>query len=96
MQLLIGIGLEIPYLINAMKVGGIMKNPELRFFVVEHFLGMLIAIALVTIGHVKAKKQSESWAKHKLIFTYYTIALILILISIPWPFRMVGEGRGWF
>jgi formate/nitrite transporter FocA (FNT family) len=59
-------------------------------------LGMVIAIALVTIGHVKAKKQSESWAKHKLIFTYYTIALILILISIPWPFRMVGEGRGWF
>lgn len=96
MQLLIGIGLEIPYISKAMEIGGIMKNPELRFFVVEHFLGMLLAIALVTIGHIKAKKQSESWAKHKLIFSYYTIALILILISIPWPFRMVGEGRGWF
>jgi uncharacterized membrane protein len=63
-----------------------------RFYLVEHFLGMVIAIALVTIGHSKAKKQSESWAKHKLIFTYYTVALILILISIPWS-RMVGEDR---
>jgi Ni,Fe-hydrogenase I cytochrome b subunit len=97
-QLLIGIAL---YFVNDWHLqladfGSIMKNPVSRFYLVEHFLGMVIAIALVTIGHVKAKKQSESWAKHKLIFTYYTIALILILISIPWPFRMVGEGRGWF
>lgn len=97
-QLLIGIAL---YFVNDWHLqladfGSVMKNPVSRFYLIEHFLGMVIAIALVTIGHVKAKKQSESWAKHKLIFTYYTIALILILISIPWPFRLVGEGRGWF
>ena len=94
-QLLTGIALYFvsPIVANAIESGNIMKDPINRFYVVEHFLGMAIAIALVTIGHVKAKKQSESWAKHKLIFTYYTIALILILISIPWS-RMVGEDRG--
>lgn len=97
-QLLIGIGLYFvsPWVAKAIESGNIMKDPVNRFYIVEHLLGMIIAIALVTIGHSKAKKQSESWAKHKLIFTYYTIAFILILISIPWPFRVVGEGRGWF
>jgi hypothetical protein len=57
---------------------------------------MLIAIALVTVGYSKAKKQSEHWSKHRIIFFYYFFAFIIILISIPWPFRLVGEGRGWF
>lgn len=97
-QLLIGIVLYFvsPLVSNAIESGNIMKDPINRFYMVEHFLGMALAIALVTIGHVKAKRQSESWAKHKLIFTYFTIALILILISIPWPFRAVGIDRGWF
>jgi len=97
-QLLIGIALYFvsPLVANAIESGMVMKDPVNRFYMVEHFLGMAIAIAFVTIGHSKSKKQSENWSKHKLIFTYYFIALILILISIPWPFRLVGEGRGWF
>jgi len=97
-QLIIGITLYFvsPLIANAIESGTIMKNPVNRFYMVEHFLGMAAAIAVVTIGHSKAKKQSENRSKHKLIFTYYVIALILILISIPWPFRLVGEGRGWF
>jgi hypothetical protein len=97
-QLLIGIVLYFvsPLVANAIESGMVMKDPVNRFYMVEHFLGMAIAIAFVTIGHSKSKKQSENWSKHKLIFTYYFIALILILISIPWPFRLVGEGRGWF
>jgi formate/nitrite transporter FocA (FNT family) len=97
-QLLIGIALYFvsPFVANAIESGNVMKDPVNRFYLVEHAIGMCVAIAFVTVGYSKAKKQSESWAKHKLIFTYYTIAFILILISIPWPFRMVGEGRGWF
>jgi formate/nitrite transporter FocA (FNT family) len=97
-QLLIGIALYFvsPFVANAIESGNVMKDPVNRFYLVEHAIGMCVAIAFVTVGYSKAKRQSESWAKHKLIFTYYTIAFILILISIPWPFRMVGEGRGWF
>jgi uncharacterized membrane protein len=65
-----------------------------RFYSVEHTVGMLIAIALITIGYSRAKRVSEATAKHKQISTFYGLGLLLILISIPWPFRIVGAG--WF
>jgi hypothetical protein len=66
-----------------------MSDSLLRFFTVEHTLGMLIAVILVTIAHRKAKSGNVSAT-----FWYYTIGLLVILISIPWPFR--GFGTGWF
>ena len=68
----------------------------MRFFSVEHTLGMLIAIILVTVGRVSSKKIADATLRHKRIFIYYFIALIIVLISIPWSFREVGAGRGWF
>lgn len=76
--------------------GDIMKNSVSRFFLVEHTVGMLLAIALVTVGYSRAKRQSEHWSKHRMIFFYYTAALLLILVSIPWPFRSIAAGSGWF
>ncbi len=65
-----------------------------RFFTLEHSLMMLIAIALITIGYSKAKKAADSAAKWRTTLRYNLIALILILVAIPWPFR--GFGSGWF
>jgi len=70
-----------------------MKNPVLRFFLVEHLLVMLIAIVLITIGYVKAKKAGDLSKRHRNILVYYIIALILILSRIPWPF--LDYGGGW-
>jgi hypothetical protein len=88
-QLLIGLILYFisPYVVFAADT---MKDSMKRFYTVEHILLMVIAIALITIGYIKAKN-SSSW---KPVFTYYLIALILILISIPWPFRNLGGS--WF
>jgi hypothetical protein len=61
-----------------------MKNPVLRFWVVEHLVGMLVSIALITIGRVASKKKSESKTKHRTIFIYFTIGLIVMLAVIPW------------
>ncbi len=74
---------------------GNLGNKYYRFFAVEHLIGMLIAIALITIGRIKMKKLSVPYKKHKVTFVYYFIALILILASIPWPFRNVGINN-WF
>jgi cell division protein FtsW (lipid II flippase) len=60
-----------------------MSNKIFRFFTVEHSLGMIIAIILITIGYSKFKKEKN----HNKIFVYYLIATILILVSIPWVFR---------
>jgi hypothetical protein len=61
-----------------------MKNPVLRFWVVEHLVGMLVSIALITIGRVASKKKLESKTKHRTIFIYFTIGLILMIAVIPW------------
>ncbi len=70
------------------------KTGILRFYGMEHISLMIIAIILVTIGHAKAKRAAEPAKKHKTILLFYAIGLILILASIPWPFRQLGAG--WF
>src|SRR5580704_10226212 len=50
-----------------------MKEPTTRYFTVEHWVMMLIAIALITIGHSKAKKIETSEGKHKTIAIFHII-----------------------
>jgi hypothetical protein len=80
-QLLIGIVLFFlsP---NVQFNSGTMKNDVTRYFTVEHWLGMLIAIVLITIGHSKSKKQVLPEAKHKTIAIFYTIAFLIIVGTI--------------
>lgn len=69
----------------------LMKNAFYRFFWVEHPLLMVLAIAVITVARGKAKVlnyKATSWL--------LLIALIFLLVAIPWPFRTVGEGRTWF
>jgi len=71
---------------------GFMKDDVLRFFTIEHSLGMIGAIVLIHIGYIKSLKL-EYAASYRTIFIYYLLTLLLVLISIPWPFR--GFGHGW-
>ncbi len=90
-QLLIGLAL---FFMSGRVDFSQMKDAMFRFFSVEHTTMMVIAIALVTIGHIKSKKTTDEAKKHKSIFIFYLIALLLVLAAIPWPFR--GWGNGWF
>jgi hypothetical protein len=60
-----------------------MKNSELRFWSVEHMMGMIIGIAIAQIGSIKAKKQATDPLKYKTAFVWFTVALIFILLMIP-------------
>lgn len=73
---------------------GWMKNPQYRFFGLEHILIMLIAIIVITIGRRKAENAAIPAKKHANIIKWYIIGLVLILAGIPWPFRNLGTG--WF
>jgi membrane protein DedA with SNARE-associated domain len=73
---------------------GVMKDKILRFYTIEHFVGMILAIVLITIGYSRAKRQNEAGAKFRTHYVYYLLGLIIILLSIPWPFRDLGAG--WF
>ncbi len=65
-------------------MGEAMKNADVRFFVVEHPLIMIIATILVTIGFKKLKNKSTDQELFKTIVIYYGIALLLVLSRIPW------------
>ncbi len=67
----------------------VMKDKFFRFFWVEHPAGMIIAIVLITLGHGMAKKSVTDEVKYRKAFYYFLIALIVILASIPWPFREI-------
>lgn len=89
-QLLLGIVL---YVMSPKVDFGMMSDKLYRFFTVEHSLMMLIAIILITVGRVRSRKVPVD-SRHRTILFYYAMGLILILVSIPWPFR--GLGAGWF
>ncbi len=74
----------------------VMKNAQLRFFAIEHLIGMVIAIILVHIGYSYAKRNVPDTVKHKRTLLFYGLALLIILIFVPWPFREIGAGRSWF
>jgi hypothetical protein len=73
----------------------LMKDAFYRFYWVEHPLGMIVSVALITIGRGQAKKNILDIVKHKRSFWYYLIALIIIIATVPWPFREI-IGRPWF
>ena len=62
-----------------------MQISVVRFFMIEHAIGMIAAIALVHIGRVKIRKAADADRKHRLAMVFYGIALVLMIISIPWP-----------
>lgn len=93
-QLLLGLAL---YFTNAWfdrlkDMGNTMKDPVSRFFAVEHAAMMIIAWLLVHIGYSSVKRADTDAKKYKKMLVFFGLALVLILASIPWPFRE-GVGR---
>lgn len=62
--------------------GQAMQNKTLRYWALEHVVMMLLAMAIITIGHVKAKKATLDFLKHRTVALYYTLALIVVVVAI--------------
>ncbi len=65
-------------------MGAALKDSSLRLYTLEHPLMMIIAIVFITMAYSKSKKNIADSLKHKVKCVYYLIALVLILIRIPW------------
>jgi hypothetical protein len=88
-QFLVGLVLYI-FLSPITRIGlrnfaAAMQINVARFFTIEHVIGMIAGIALVHIARVKIRKATDPDRKHRLAMVLYGIALVLIIISIPWP-----------
>jgi hypothetical protein len=80
-----------PFTRQAMSdMGAAMKSSGLRFFAVEHVLGMLIGITLAHVGASRIRKAPPE-RRHRLAAIFFVLALLAILASIPWPGMPAGR-----
>jgi hypothetical protein len=88
-QLVLGIWL---YLISPIvsyflhNFGIAVHERAIRFFGMEHITMMLIGITVITIGSAKAKRKTTDREKFKTMAIWFTVALLIILSSVPWSF----------
>ncbi len=68
---------------------------EIRFYGMEHTSMMLLAIVILTIGSAKTRRKKTDANKFKTMAIWFTIGLLIILVSIPWPFSPLS-GRPYF
>ena len=63
-----------------------MKTSVLRFFAVEHLVGMIIAAAVLHVGTARARRLGDSPKRQTRTAIVVGIAFAIIFFSIPWPF----------
>ncbi|WCT14692.1 hypothetical protein [Mucilaginibacter jinjuensis] len=88
-QLVLGIWLYIispiaGYFLHHFSVA--VHERAVRFFGMEHVTMMLIGITVITIGSARAKRKTTDVERFKTMAIWFTIALLIILSSIPWSF----------
>ncbi|MEM6831272.1 MAG: hypothetical protein AAF551_12220 [Bacteroidota bacterium] len=69
----------------------LVSDWNLTFFGLFHFILMIAAIVLITIGSAKAKRKKTSREKFRTLLVTYAIALVIIFIAIPWPFSPLAN-----
>jgi uncharacterized protein YacL len=60
-----------------------MADKELRFWGVEHITGMIIGVVVAQIGSIRSKKQHGDTSKFRTAFTWFLIAIVIIILMIP-------------
>lgn len=86
-QFLIGL---ILYFISPIVQSGLrdmaaaMKSADLRFWTVEHSVGMLAAVVLATVGRAVSRRKKNPLAKHRVTAIYFILSLVIMIAMIPW------------
>jgi hypothetical protein len=75
-----------------MMIGFVLyfNSPESSFKNI-HLSLMFIAVTILSIGSAIAKRKSTDREKFKTMLTWFLVALLIILISIPWPFSPLAQ-----
>lgn len=93
-QLMIGIILYtqspiIKYFWTDAKTG--LRNLDLTFYGLIHIVLMLTAIVVLTIGSALAKRKPSGKEKFKTMLVWFSIALMIIFMAIPWTFSPLSS-----
>jgi hypothetical protein len=95
LQLLLG-GLLMflsPFMQNLWgNLGSVMQVQATRFFLAEHWVGMLLATVLAHVGSTRARRANDPRAKHWHTLLWFSLSLLLVLLSIPWWRKLLPFG----
>jgi len=93
-QLLVGIILYVflsPTTMSLLNGSSSMAAPMTRYFGAEHAALMLISVIVAHVGRAQAKKAADARAKFRRSAIWFTVALVLLLAGIPWPFMPISR-----
>lgn len=93
-QLLLGVSLFAitPWLhMFASAPGSAMGNETVRYWTMEHGFGMIVAIAFAHVGRVSIRRKTDPLAKNRSAAIWLTLAVVIMLLTLPWPFMPYGR-----
>ena len=64
--------------------GAAMGIKDMRFFAVEHVFYMVLALIFAHLGSALPKKVDDAVSKHKRAAIWFSLAVLIILVGIPW------------
>ncbi len=67
---------------NFTDAAGALKIVSNRFWPVEHMVLMLFALFIANLGLILSNQSLIDKEKHKKVLTYYTIAILMIAVSL--------------
>jgi hypothetical protein len=73
------------------NLNGTIKVLETSFFSIIHALLMLSSVVLITIGSALAKRKKTDREQYKTMLIWFSAALFIIFIAIPWPFSPLAN-----
>lgn len=85
-QLMLGFILYFKSPFTGAPMKDTLQSMDLSFFSIIHIALMIIAIVVLTIGSGLSKRKPFSKQKFRTMLIWYSIALLIIFIAIPWPF----------
>lgn len=94
-QVLLGLALYLllsPTAVAARRAGfGAIKNPIIRFWLMEHAATLIIAATLLHLGNVWVRKAKSDVSRHRKLSAVTVVVLALVFSAIPWPGKAPGR-----
>jgi hypothetical protein len=78
-------------LVRAFHLRDVMHAPGALFFGLQHVAFMTLSIVVLTAGSALAKRRVTDTGKFRTMALWFTAALLVLLVAIPWPFSPFAQ-----
>jgi hypothetical protein len=68
-----------------------MANDVARFWLVEHPVAMILALALAHIGRARIRRATSDRARFGRVAVFHGISVLLVIVGTPWPGMAYGR-----